>query len=71
MLEHFKDLLLSFPHRGFEKWRTISFFFSFFLFQGLTLKSKKLVVTMCQEEFMNKTANEAKTCFDRLAKNTR
>ena len=44
--KRFKDLLLSCPDHGFEKWHTISFFS-----KGLVPKMNKLVETMCQGEF--------------------
>ena len=50
-------------HHGFEKWRTISFFYDV-----LNLKTKKLVETMCQGEFLNKNEEEADAYFEWLAK---
>ena len=56
--ERFKDLLLSCPYHGFEKWRTINFFYD-----GLTPKMKKLIETMLNGEFMDKNQDEAKKHF--------
>ena len=60
--ERFKDLLLTCPHHGFEKWRTISFFYN-----GLTPKTKKLVETIYHREFMDKDEDEAEDHFEWLA----
>ena len=63
--EHFKDLLLVCHHHGFEKWRTVSFFYN-----GLNPSMKKLVETMCQGEFLNKNEEEAEEYFEWFAEQT-
>ena len=57
--ERLKDLLLSCPHHGFEKWRTISFFYD-----EITSKTKKLVETTCNRESMDKNEDEAEEYFE-------
>ena len=64
-LERFKDLLNSCPHHGFEKWRTISFFY-----EGLTPETKQFVETMCNGEFLDKEPEEALGYLDHLAENS-
>ncbi|XVF68782.1 hypothetical protein PTKIN_Ptkin11bG0029000 [Pterospermum kingtungense] len=63
--EHFKDLLNSCPHHGFEKWRTISFFY-----EGLTSETKQFVETMCNGEFLDKEPKKALEYLDHLAENS-
>ncbi|XVF47618.1 hypothetical protein PTKIN_Ptkin03bG0124400 [Pterospermum kingtungense] len=63
--ERFKDLLNSCPHHGFEKWRTISFFY-----EGLTPETKQFVETMCNGEFLDKEPEEALEYLDHLAENS-
>ncbi|XVF87630.1 hypothetical protein PTKIN_Ptkin18bG0135500 [Pterospermum kingtungense] len=63
--ERFKDLLNSFPHHGFEKWRTISFFY-----EGLTPETKQFVETMCNGEFFDNEPEEALEYLDHLAENS-
>ncbi|XP_022862089.1 uncharacterized protein LOC111382375 [Olea europaea var. sylvestris] len=64
-LERFKDLLNTCPHHGFEKWRTISFFYD-----GLTPEAKQFVETMCNGEFLDKDIDEALKFLDHLAENS-
>ncbi|XP_022859157.1 uncharacterized protein LOC111379951, partial [Olea europaea var. sylvestris] len=64
-LERFKDLLNTCPHHGFEKWRTISFFY-----EGLTPETKQFVETMCNGEFLDKDPDEALEFLDHLAENS-
>ena len=64
-MERFKDLLNSCPHHGFEKWRTISFFY-----EGLTPETKQFVETMCNGEFLDKEPDEALEYLDHLAENS-
>ncbi|XP_022855492.1 uncharacterized protein LOC111376749 [Olea europaea var. sylvestris] len=64
-LEIFKDLLNTCPHHGFEKWRTISFFY-----EGLTPETKQFVETMCNGEFLDKDPDEALEFLDHLAENS-
>ena len=63
--ERFKDLLNSCPHHGFEKWRTISFFYD-----GLTPETKQFIETMCNGEFLDKDPEEAFDYLDHLAENS-
>ena len=60
--ERFKDLLLPCPHHGFEKWRTISFFYD-----RLSPKTKKLVETTCYGDFMDNDEDETEEYFEWLA----
>ena len=46
----------------FKKWRIVSFFYD-----GLTPKTKKLVETTCNGQFMDKNEDEADEHFDWLA----
>ena len=63
--ERFKDLLNSCPHHGFEKWRTIDFFY-----EGLTPETKQFIETMCNGEFLDKDPEEAFDYLDHLAENS-
>ena len=58
-------MLLVCPHHGFEKWRTVSFFYD-----GLKPAMKKLVETMCHGEFLAKNEEEAEEYFEWLAEHT-
>ena len=63
--ECFKDLLNSYPHHGFESWRTISFFY-----EGLSPETKQFIETMCNGEFLDKEPSEALDYLDHLAENS-
>ena len=53
--------MLTCPYHGFEKWKTISFFYD-----ALNPWTKKLVKAMCQGEFLDKNEKEAEAYFEWL-----
>jgi len=57
-------LLNTCPHRGFETWRLVSYFY-----EGLTPKDRQIVELMCNGTFKDKDLNEAMEYFDLLAEN--
>lgn len=62
--ERFKELLVAYPHHGYETWKVISFFY-----EGLTSQMRQFVEMMFNGEFMNKDPEEAWDYFDVVAKN--
>ncbi|KAL5540114.1 hypothetical protein UlMin_044201 [Ulmus minor] len=52
--EHYKDLLNSCPHHGYESWRVVSYFYD-----GLLNRERQFIETMCNEEFLHKDPDEA------------
>ncbi|KAL5573527.1 hypothetical protein UlMin_023124 [Ulmus minor] len=60
--ERYKDLLNSCPHRGYESWRVVSYFYD-----GLQNRERQFIETMCNGEFLHKDPDEAIDFLDDLS----
>ncbi|KAI5323622.1 hypothetical protein L3X38_032694 [Prunus dulcis] len=59
--ERYKDLVMSCPHHGFERWRIVSHFYD-----GLLPKDRQFIEMMCNGNFMNTDPNDAFDFFDEI-----
>ena len=64
--ERYKDILLACPHHGYDKGRTIMYFYD-----GLQASAKQFIDTMCNGLFFEKTPTEAHAYLEELAEHTR
>ena len=60
--EHFKELLISCPPHGYEKWRLVQFFY-----QGLTQPTCSMIESMSGGAFFSLTRDLAYKALDKLA----
>ena len=57
--ERFKEMVVAYPHHGFDNWMLVSY-----LYEGMSPLMKQLLETMCGGDFMNKNPDEAFQFFD-------